>query len=181
MARTKRTDISPKQSKALALLAVGQSQAQAAQGAGVNHNTVTNWMRDEKFRAELRLMMERTRQQFESRVMQVANNAMVVVQELLKDGDKGIRAKGANLALNAAVRLSTRYRELQVEGAVQPTPLVIFPDGTRLPWAQKALAAPEHTQLSDPDDDGDIVDVEAKEIDGGGGDSFTDPHGQFSD
>ena len=156
----KREELTPKQITALTVLSLGQSHKEAAKEAGVNNNTITLWMKDETFRNELRLYMERRRQQFESRVMQVANNAMVVVQELLTDKNQDVRAKGAQLALNAAVRLSTRYKELQVEGYVPPQPLVVFPPGTRLPWAQKALAAPEHTEISDEDD---VIDVEASE------------------
>ena len=154
----KKKDLAPKQHKALMALAVGKSIGESGKIAKVTSRTMSNWMKDEDFREELRTAMERMRQQFESRIMQVANNAAVVVQEMLVSPSVEVRAKGANLALNAAVRLSTRYKELQVEGYVPPPrPMIIFPEGTKAPWMAKALAPapaqPEH-----------VVDVEAIEV-----------------
>lgn len=151
--------VTPKQIKALVILATGGSNEKAAVAASVTPATIRNWTRDETFSEELRLTMERTRHQFESRVMQVANNAMVVVQDAMSSPSAEVRLKGANLALNAAVRLSTRYKELQVEGYVPPpTPMIVFPAGTKQPWANtKMLAAPEMPE-------GGIVDVEAIEV-----------------
>ena len=154
----KKSNITPKQMKALMVLSVGRSQAEAATAAGVSAKTVAVWMKDEDFLDERRLMMERMRHQFESRVMQVANNAMVVVQDMLSDSSKDIRAKGATLALNAAVRLTTRYKELREEGFIAPSnPMIILPADTKMPWQQKALAAA-------PPPPEEIVEVEAIEV-----------------
>jgi hypothetical protein len=163
--KTKDEELTPRQVKALCVLIAGQTQERAAAAANVTQKTMIGWLKDDHFRNELRLSMERLRQQFESRVMSVANNSLVVVQELLSDPDKEMRAKGASLALNAAVRLSTRYKELQIEGVTKPPPLVVFPASTKLPWAQKALAAPEHTVIKEEEE---VIDVEAQEIDGDG-------------
>lgn len=156
MAKSK--DLSPKQVKALMVLSVGQSQLKAAQEAGVQEKTVNLWMKNDTFRDELRLTMERMRQQFESRVMSVANNAMVVVQELLTHKEPLFRLKGAQLALNSATRLSTRYKELQVEGYVPPpAPMIVIADGSKHPIFNPATL-PKQLQA--------VIDVEATETDG---------------
>jgi hypothetical protein len=135
----KKKDLSAKQVKALSLLAAGKTQEQAALAANVKQHTLTEWMRDNVFRDELRLALERMRQTFEARVMGLANNAAVVVSEMLEDSSNQDRQlEGAKIAFNAAVRLSNRYKELQVEGYVAPAqPLVVFPAGTKFPWANQ--------------------------------------------
>jgi len=155
----KKKELTPKQIKGLSALSVGKTQAEAATIAGVHMRTLKLWLKDEDFREELRVTMERMRHQFESRVMVVANNAMGVVQEMLGSPSVEVRVKGANLALNAAVRLSTRYKELQVEGYVPPpAPMIVMPEGTMLPWQnRKGLPAP-------PAPEGDVVEVEAIEV-----------------
>jgi hypothetical protein len=139
----KKADLSAKQTKALALLVAGQSQEAAALAANVRPKTLQEWMRDNVFRDELRLALERMRQTFEARVMGLANNAAVVVDEMIKDGsNKDRQLEGAKLAFNSAVRLSNRYKELQVEGYVAPAqPLVVFPAGTKFPWQNNAIEA----------------------------------------
>jgi DNA-binding XRE family transcriptional regulator len=147
-------DLSVKQHKALALLVAGQTQEAAAAAAGVRQKTMIEWMRDNVFRDELRLALERMRQTFEARVMGLANNAAVVVGDMIADeGDKDRQLEGAKLAFNAAVRLSNRYKELQIEGYVAPAqPLVVFPPGTQFPW-QGQLSLPAQ-----------IIDVDSTEI-----------------
>ena len=147
-------DLSVKQHKALALLVAGQTQEAAAAAAGVRQKTMIEWMRDNVFRDELRLALERMRQTFEARVMGLANNAAVVVGDMLSDNDdKDRQLEGAKLAFNAAVRLSNRYKELQIEGYVAPAqPLVVFPPGTHFPW-QGQLVLPAQ-----------IIDVESTEV-----------------
>jgi DNA-binding XRE family transcriptional regulator len=147
-------DLSVKQHKALALLVAGQTQEAAAAAAGVRQKTMIEWMRDNVFRDELRLALERMRQTFEARVMGLANNAAVVVGDMLSDNDdKDRQLEGAKLAFNAAVRLSNRYKELQIEGYVAPAqPLVVFPPGTHFPW-QGQLSLPAQ-----------IIDVDSTEV-----------------
>jgi len=147
-------DLSVKQHKALALLVAGQTQEAAAAAAGVRQKTMIEWMRDNVFRDELRLALERMRQTFEARVMGLANNAAVVVGDMIADeGDKDRQLEGAKLAFNAAVRLSNRYKELQIEGYVAPAqPLVVFPPGTQFPW-QGQLSLPAQ-----------IIDVDSTEV-----------------
>ena len=167
MAKVKKK-INAKQTKAIALLVAGQTQEQAALGAGVRSGTMTEWLRDSVFQDELRLALERMRQTFEGRVFGLANNASVVVADMIEDKeDKGRQLEGAKLAFNAAVRLSGRYKELQVDGHIAPAqPLVIFPPGTQFPWASKAIKAelPEHP-LEIPEDvsSDEIVDAETVE------------------
>lgn len=137
------------------VLATGQKNETAAAAAGVGIRSVQKWMKDPTFREELRQTMERMRQVFEGRVMQLANNAAVVVQEMLTHPDMDRRAEGAKLALNAAVRLSTRYKELQMEGYVPPPqPMIVLPPGSRMPWENAVRTAlPEATP--------DTIDAEA--------------------
>jgi DNA-binding XRE family transcriptional regulator len=153
-------ELNAKQHKALALLVAGMSQEAAATGAGVRKETLGQWLRDNKFSDELRLALERMRQTFEARVMGLANNAAVVVGDMISDDkDKERQLEGAKLAFNAAVRLSNRYKELQVEGYVAPAqPLVVFPTGTRFPWQNRI------TQPLQPLEIPDVIDVEAEEV-----------------
>lgn len=159
MKRAKK-ELNQKQYKALALLVAGQTHEQAAAEAGVTTKRVRDWLRDSRFSEELRLAMERMRQTFESRVMGLANNAAVVVQDMLTDEkDKTRQLEGAKLAFNAAVRLSTRYKELQVEGYVPPAqPLIVFPQGTKFSW-QKTIETPA-LPLEIPE----TIDIEAEEV-----------------
>jgi len=157
-------ELSPKQGKAIMVLAVGGSHKQAAQVAEVKANTITQWMKDEDFRAELRAMLERTRQRFESRVMIVANNSLATVQEALDSKDPVLKLKAAALGLAAATRLASRYKEHQLEGYVPPsTPMIVLPVSTKMPWKQKSLPPV------------DVIDVESKELDDGtNDDDFND-------
>ena len=152
-------DLSSKQCKALALLVAGQSETAAAAAASVKTTTLKEWMRDNVFRDELRLALERMRQTFEARVIGLANNAAVVVGEMISGEDKDRQLEGAKIAFNAAVRLSNRYKELQVEGYVAPAqPLVVFPAGTKFPW-QGNIELPSQ-----------IIDVESEVVEEAEGD-----------
>ena len=137
----KKPALSPKQIKALAMLAAGQTNEAAATAAGVKVKRLQEWLRDPVFADELRLCLERMRQTFEARVMVLANNASGVVANLLEDKNPDRQIEGAKIAFNAAVRLSNRYKELQVEGIVAPAqPLVVFPPGTKFPWQSQVEA-----------------------------------------
>jgi hypothetical protein len=136
--------LTPKQQKALMALALGQTNEKAAEAAGVSQSAVAAWLKREEFKRELRSAMERIRSMFEGRIMALASNAAAVVQDLMNATtvvnnkvvpDMELRAKGANLALSAAVKIATRYKELQVEGYAPPAaPLIVFPSGTVMPW-----------------------------------------------
>ena len=152
-------DLSAKQLTALGLLVKGHSQEEAAVAAKVRQSTVREWMKEATFRDELRLALERMRQTFEARVMGLANNSAVVLAEMIADDtNKERQLEGVKLAFNSAVRLSNRYKELQVEGFVAPAqPLVVFPVGTRFPW-QNRMTLPD-VPLEIP---ADVIDVEAE-------------------
>ncbi len=146
-------ELTAKQCKAIMVLAVGGSHKQAAEVATVKPNTITLWMKDDLFREELRTMLERTRQRFESRVMIVANNSLQTVQEALDSEDPVLKLKAAALGLAAATRLAARYKEHQLEGYVPPsTPMIVLPVATKMPWKQKSLMPVE------------VIEVESKEI-----------------
>ena len=153
--------LSTKQTKALALLVAGQTKDQVSTVSGVSIQTLDKWFKDPVFRDELRLALERMRQTFEARVMGLANNAAVVVQDMIADpNDKNRQLEGAKLAFNAAVRMANRYKELQVEGYVAPAqPLVVFPTGTKFSWQQPLVVPPTPT-LELPD----AIDVEAEVV-----------------
>lgn len=153
--------LSTKQTQALALLVAGQTKDQVSTVAGVSNKTLEKWFKDPVFRDELRLALERMRQTFEARVMGLANNAAVVVQDMIADqNDKNRQLEGAKLAFNAAVRMANRYKELQVEGYVAPAqPLVVFPAGTKFSW-QQPLVVPPTPMLELPEP----IDVDAEVV-----------------
>lgn len=161
MATTKKK-LTPKQITALDMLSIGQSQALAAKEAKVNQNTLTVWMKNEVFREELRLLMERRRQQFESRVMLSANDGVAVIQRAMssKDEDRALRA--ANSAVNAGVRIATRYKELQVEGYVAPpAPMIVFQAGAPHPIFNPTTIPQQSLEA-------EVISTTAEEIDGDG-------------
>jgi hypothetical protein len=162
MTEKKKTDLTPKQVKALAVLSLGQTQAAAAKEAGVTQNTLTLWMKDEEFRDELRLLMERMRNQFESRVMLAANDGMAVIQQAMRSEDPEMAFKAANSSVAAGVRLVSRYKQLQVEGYVPPpAPMIVIPEGA-------------HHPIFNPAQLPDVIDVTPKETDGDDADDTGD-------
>jgi hypothetical protein len=162
-------NLSAKQVAALSLLVGGQTQDQVAATVGTKANTIRDWLKDPTFREELRLAQERMRQIFEARVMGLANNAAVVLGEMIADTeDRDRQLEGVKLAFNSAVRLSNRYKELQVEGYVAPAqPLVVFPAGTRFPWQNRleAPVIPLEISEGDPVIDAEIAEVADSEAD----------------
>ena len=95
-----------------------------------------------------------------------------------------IRLKANVGALNATVRLLTRYKELDMTGYVpQPAPLIIFPAGTKQPWSNQG-----ELPVSIGKDTNRIIDVEAVDgssKDGGEGGSepgqgATEPESEYS-
>ncbi len=153
--------LSAKQRKAVELLATGTSNTRCAMVIGVKPGTISGWMRQDKFRAEIRLMMERTREIFEARIIGLASDSAVVVQRALSSDDIDLQMAGARLALNAAVRLANRYKELQVQGYVPP-PLFVLPEGSRISTVRVAPTPP----LSMPPRivEGRVVDIKALPI-----------------
>ncbi len=155
----KRTKLSPKQIKALALLAAGQGPEAVAAEVGVDSGLINVWMKTDLFADELRLAAERVRARFESRVFQLANASANVVGQMIGDeNDKNRQLEGVKLAFGAAVRLANRYKELQVEGYIAPVqPLVVFPAGTKFPWQNKTVLPPVPLEIPS-----DVIDVEAE-------------------
>lgn len=140
--------LTSKQTRAIAIISTGHTIEHAASLVGVKPNAISQWMHNQLFREELDLTMERIRKTFESRVFSLANNSAPIIQKAMEatrfeimDGkrvevpDMDRRLEGAKIAMGAAVRLANRYKELQVEGfAPPPQPLVVFPEGTIMPW-----------------------------------------------
>lgn len=150
----KKKDLTAKQVAALAVLTLGQTQAQAAKEAGVGTTTMTTWMKDETFRKELRLYMERMREQMEARVIFGASEGMAGLQQAARDKDPDRSLKASIAMVNAGVKIGTRYKQLAVEGYVPPpVPMIVFPEGGYHPIFNPA-------QLPD------VIDVTPKEIDG---------------
>ncbi len=134
--------------------------AVAANKAGVSTTTIHEWMRNEKFNEEYRLAMERQRSMFESAVIAIAAKGNKVIYEMMDSPDPEMKLEAAKISVNSAVRMVTRYKELQVQGFIAPVqPLVIFPAETKLPWAAKA----ELPML--PDVPTDIIEVEGMPVD----------------
>jgi len=87
----------------------------------------------------------------------VANNATVVLQQMLEAPDMATKAQGVKLSIQSATRLASRYRELQVEGYVPPpVPMIVFPEGSKPAWMNKQLPPA-------PDPPKDLI-VDAEEI-----------------
>jgi len=163
-------DLSPKQHRAIMLLASGATNDQVAVAVGVKIVTVRVWLRNEFFRTEVRRAMERVRQIFESRMMNLASNAAVVVDKMISDKDPDRQSEGAKLALNAAVRLSGRYKELQVEGYVPP-PMFVLPEGSRISTVRVLPVPPPKTS---PQVEGQVIEVDATHMISGASKDFED-------
>lgn len=100
--------------------------------------TIHQWMKEPAFHEEYKLAMERFRSIFESRTVAVAQKAISVINKFLDDKNPEVKLEAAKIAVNSAVRLSNRYKELEIHGFVAPAqPLVIFPSDAQLPWASK--------------------------------------------
>lgn len=131
-----------------------------AHKAGITVSTIHEWMRDSKFNEEYRLSMERQRSMFESAVIAIAAKGNKVIYEMMDSKDPEMKLEAAKISVNSAVRMVTRYKELQVQGFIAPVhPLVIFPAETKLPWAAK----PELPML--PEAPTDIIDIEGMPVD----------------
>lgn len=153
---TTKKELTPQQIEVLSLIVSGQSYEQAAHAAGISPSVIHKWMKQPVFHEEYKLSMERFRNIFESRTVAVAQKGIKVIHEFLEDKNPEIRLEAAKVAVNSAVRLSNRYKELQVQGFIAPAqPLVIFPANTQLPWTAK-----ESLPLL-PDIPEDIIDAES--------------------
>lgn len=154
-----KSKLTPKQIQVLAQLVSGQSYEGAANASGISPATIHSWMKTPAFNEEYKLGMERFRNILESRMNAVAQRASKVINEFLDSPNPEIRLEAAKVAINAAVRLNNRYKELQVQGFIAPAqPLVVFPAGTQLPWASK-----EQLPLT-PTVPDDIIEADAVEV-----------------
>ena len=70
---TESTVLSDSQLKAIALLADGMSQNQAAKSLGCNRVTINRWAQKEDFAAALAAEIERRRQRVESKLQEAAD------------------------------------------------------------------------------------------------------------
>lgn len=140
----RKKDLNARQYKAIAMLSVGQTYARAAEAAGVKTGTIKLWMSNEKFSNEVRNTSERIREAFQARIFALAQNGAAIVNEMMSsDQNLDRRAEGAKIAIGSAVRLLSRYKELQIDGYAPTVPMVVFPPGTTMPWANKSLPESE--------------------------------------
>lgn len=159
LAVTDKKKLSPKQLQVLALLVAGHTNEGAAELATVPLSTIQGWLKNSAFNEEYRLGMERFRMILESRVVALGQKATKKLSEFIDHQNPEVSLEASKVTLNAAVRLSNRYKELQVQGFIAPAqPLVVFPVGTQLPWAAKP-ALPEL-----PEAPTDIIDVDAEDV-----------------
>jgi len=150
LTKTSKKKLTPKQLKALTVLATGGTHKKAAAVAGVSENTIANWTKENEFHREFQKAMERMRYQFEARAIAAGQDAIAVVHRELENKDVETRLKAGNTLIGASVRLGTRYKELEVSGALPaPQPMIIFPEGTNMPWNAKPV---------------DVINVTAKEL-----------------
>jgi transposase-like protein len=159
MPKKKRETLSAKQHQAIAELTGGQTQEKAAQLVGVNKNTLSKWMNDELFMREVRLVSERARMQFESRLNVAANDGLAVMQKAMRSDDGNRALKAAVAAVNAEVKVGERYKKLQVEGFIAPAPMIVIAPGEPHP-----IFNPQ------PLPQADVIDTTAEELDGDSGD-----------
>jgi hypothetical protein len=166
MSGTKSKKLTPKQMKALVAIASGLTHKKAAELVGVNENTIGVWTRLPIFSREFQKTMERMRYQFEARVVAAGQDAVAVIHKELDNKDVDVRLKAGVALANNAVRVGTRYKELESAGALpSQTPMIVFPAGTVLPWnstpisvatpdvvdAEEVKELPESTEDSDGD------------------------------
>lgn len=156
----KKKKLSPKQVQALALLVAGHTHEGVAGVVEIPITTLQSWLQNPLFNDEYRLAMERYRMILEGRLNSIAQKASNKINEFLDSTNPEIRLEAAKIAINAAVRANNRYKEVQVQGLIQPQPLVVFPVGTQLPWASKA-PLPEL-----PEAPSDIIDVDSEDVTG---------------
>ena len=134
----KKQKLTPKQIEVLALIVSGHTYEGASAASGVAVATINAWMKKSAFNEEYRLGMERFRNIFESRMMALAQKASTKISQFMDSANPEVSLEASKITINAAVRLNNRYKELQVQGFIAPVqPLVIFPEGTKLPWAVK--------------------------------------------
>ena len=164
--KAKRT-LSPKQMKALVALTSGQSHKKAAELAGVSEATISNWMRTNLFHKEFTKAMERMRYAFEARVVAAGQDAIAVIHKELDNPDVEIRLKAGTSLANNAVRIGSRYKELEVSGALPAQqPMIIFPQDTKMPWNSKPVEVVVDAKAV-------VVDAKAKELPSGSEDDET--------
>jgi len=135
--------LTPRQEKAITLLGGGLSVAQVAREIGAGKRTLFRWLRQRSFQHELLRAREQNRRSLESRVLLLAEEATVVLQQALRSRDPEHQLEAARLVLAAAVRMVTRHKEPQVDPDEPPrVPLIVFPPGTRMSWMNRDLPAP---------------------------------------
>lgn len=135
----RKKELKPKQIQALILLAEGKSHRSVAEAVGVSQKTLSIWKREDLFHKEFKKAMERMRYEFEARIVAAGQNAVVAVNKELENPSAELRIKAGATLVNAAVRLGARYKELEVTGAIPTTPIVVFPEGTNMPWNAKPI------------------------------------------
>jgi hypothetical protein len=154
LAKTKKT-LTPKQIKALVVLSTGSTYKKAAEVAGVSEATIGKWVRLNHFHREFTKAMERMRYQYEARAIAAGQDALAVVHKELQNDEAELRLKAGATLVNNATRLGTRYKELEVSGALPaPQPMIIFPTGTTMPWNSSPVKVANHLE------DGKVVDAE---------------------
>ncbi|MFZ1820348.1 MAG: phBC6A51 family helix-turn-helix protein [Acidimicrobiia bacterium] len=80
-------ELSPKQTQALDLLLVGNSVTSVAQELDVDRSTIYRWHTDAYFEAEKNRKMRELRDSAKSRLVQLADKAMAVIERALEDED----------------------------------------------------------------------------------------------
>lgn len=172
-ARNVRETLTPTQDLAAVQLGHGMSIEKVAVDAGVNERTVRRWMREDDFRLAMREALDRARYRLEARLFALSDHATVIVQRLMNSKSDDQQYHGAKLALGNAVRMAARYRELQIEGYVPQTPMIVFPQGTRMPWNSLPLPVPRYQGDDDTDAARDEYAVELQREGERGGNVFT--------
>lgn len=160
MARKRTTELNGRQTEAISLMVRGRSVEGTAEEIGVSRVTIYNWLKIPSFRDEMKRLMESYRDLLENRINGLAINATAKLGEMMESEDIFIKMSAIRLAVQSAVKLSGKYKELQVSGYVAP-PMFLLPQGTRISTVRVEPTPPPDTNAAEFAT-GPTIDVEAR-------------------
>lgn len=120
---------------AIELLAKGACHRDAASGAGVDKRTIQRWLEEPEFRDDITKFRTELLTSAAGMLCSAANNAVKVLDDLLKDGSSAIKLGAARAILDSVIRV----RELTVvEGRVAELEQKLA--GVRLPGQSNGIS-----------------------------------------
>jgi hypothetical protein len=110
-------DITPKQAKALTLLAAGCTNAEAAKGAGVSSRTVDNWKSKPDFQKMLSFAVQAQLNASLAQLVAGASDAVKELNSIITSSDTPSRVKVT--AISTLLNYSMRVREWALEDRLE--------------------------------------------------------------